>query len=126
VPGSGTDATSTKALLTLRNQLLPATIGKLPGVSYGVTGETAGSRDWNEMMKSSLPLVFGFVLTSAFLLVASFRSIVIASKAVILNLLSVAAASGVVVAVLRSAGVRTCWASRRTVRSLLGCRCSCS
>ena len=54
------------------------------------------------MMKSSLPLVFGFVLTFAFLLLlASFRSLVIAAKAVVLNLLSVAAAYGVVVAVFQ-------------------------
>ena len=102
LPGNGTDGVSTRALLTLRGQLLPATIGKLPGVSYGVTGTTAGSYDWNEMMKSSLPLVFGFVLTFAFLLLlASFRSLVIAAKAVVLNLLSVAAAYGVVVAVFQ-------------------------
>jgi uncharacterized membrane protein YdfJ with MMPL/SSD domain len=102
LPGNGTDGVSTHALLTLRGQLLPATIGTLPGVSYGVTGATAGSYDWNEMMKSSLPLVFGFVLTFAFvLLLASFRSLVIAAKAVVLNLLSVAAAYGVVVAVFQ-------------------------
>ena len=102
LPGNGTDGVSTRALLTLRGQLLPATIGKLPAVSYGVTGATAGSYDWNEMMKSSLPLVFGFVLTFAFLLLlASFRSLVIAAKAVVLNLLSVAAAYGVVVAVFQ-------------------------
>ncbi len=102
LPGSGTDGTSTKALLTLRGQLLPATIGKLHGVTYAVTGNTAGSYDWNEMMKSSLPLVFGFVLTLGFLLLlASFRSLVIAAKAVVLNLLSVAAAYGVVVAVFQ-------------------------
>jgi uncharacterized membrane protein YdfJ with MMPL/SSD domain len=54
------------------------------------------------MMKSSVPYVFGFVLTFAFLLLlASFRSIVIAAKAVVLNLLSVAAAYGVVVAVFQ-------------------------
>ena len=102
LPGNGTDGTSTKALLTLRGQLLPASIGKLPHVTYGVTGPTAGSYDWNEMMKSSLPLVFGFVLTFGFLLLlASFRSLVIAAKAVVLNLLSVAAAYGVVVAVFQ-------------------------
>jgi uncharacterized membrane protein YdfJ with MMPL/SSD domain len=51
------------------------------------------------MMKGSLPLVFGFVLTFAFLLLlASFRALVVAVKAVALNLLSVAAAYGVVVA----------------------------
>jgi uncharacterized membrane protein YdfJ with MMPL/SSD domain len=102
LPGSGVDNTSTKALLTLRNQLLPATIGKVPGAVYAVTGQTAGSYDWNQMMKSSLPLVFGFVLTFAFLLLlASFRSLVIATKAIVLNLLSVAAAYGVVVAVFQ-------------------------
>ncbi|MBV8217122.1 MAG: MMPL family transporter, partial [Solirubrobacterales bacterium] len=102
LPGSGTDATSTHALLTLRNQLLPATIGRVPGATFAVTGSTAGSYDWNQMMKSSIPIVFGFVLTFAFaLLLLSFRSIVIAAKAVVLNLLSVAAAYGVVVAVFQ-------------------------
>jgi RND superfamily putative drug exporter len=99
LPGSGTDGSSTHALLTLRNQLLPATIGHLTGAQYAVTGDTAGSYDWNQMMKRSIPIVFAFVLTFAFLLLlVSFRSIVIAAKAVVLNLLSVAAAYGVVVA----------------------------
>ncbi len=98
-PGNGTDGTSTHALLTLRNQLLPATIGHVAGAQYAVTGDTAGSYDWNQMMKNSIPIVFAFVLTFAFLLLlVSFRSIVIAAKAVVLNLLSVAAAYGVVVA----------------------------
>ena len=102
LPGSGSDGTSTRALLTLRGQLLPASLGQLRGVSYGVTGPTAGSYDWNQMMKSSLPLVFGFVLSFGFLLLlVSFRSLVIAAKAVVLNLLSVAAAYVVVVAVFQ-------------------------
>jgi RND superfamily putative drug exporter len=102
LPGSGTDDTSTRALLTLRGQLLPETIGKLQGVNYAVTGATAASYDGNQALKSSLPIVFGFVLTFAFgLLLASFRSLVIAAKSVVLNLLSVAAAYGVVVAVFQ-------------------------
>ena len=102
LPGSGTDATSNRALLTLRNRLLPITIGRVPGAKYAVTGPTAGSYDWNQMMKSAIPIVFGFVLTFAFgLLLVSFRSIVIAAKAVALNLLSVAAAYGVLVAVFQ-------------------------
>jgi uncharacterized membrane protein YdfJ with MMPL/SSD domain len=102
LPGNGVDKKSTGALLALRNQLVPATVGRVPGASYAVTGQSAGSYDWNQMMKSSLPFVFGFVLTFAFLLLlASFRSIVIASKALVLNLLSVAAAYGVVVAVFQ-------------------------
>jgi uncharacterized membrane protein YdfJ with MMPL/SSD domain len=102
LPGDGSDATSTHALLTLRNQLLPDTIGHVPGVKFAVTGTAAGSYDWNQMMKSAIPIVFAFVLTFAFLLLlVSFRSIVIAAKAVVLNLLSVAAAYGVVVAVFQ-------------------------
>ena len=102
LPGRGNDGPSTRALLELRNHTLPATLGTIPGATYAVTGQTAGSYDWNQMMKSSLPLVFGFVLTFAFLLLlTSFRSVVIAAKAVILNLLSVAAAYGVVVTVFQ-------------------------
>ena len=102
LPGRGTDATSTRALLDLRNHVLPATLGTIAGASYAVSGQTAGSYDWNEMMKGSLPIVFAFVLTFAFLLLlASFRSVVIAAKAVILNLLSVAAAYGVIVALFQ-------------------------
>jgi RND superfamily putative drug exporter len=102
LPGSVVDAASNQALLELRGELLPATIGQIPGAAYAVTGDTAASHDRNAMMKSKLPLVFGFVLTFAFLLLlASFRSIVIATKAVVLNLLSVAAAYGVVVAVFQ-------------------------
>jgi uncharacterized membrane protein YdfJ with MMPL/SSD domain len=102
LPGDGTNTTSTSALLKLRDELLPRTVGKVPGVVYAITGLTAGSYDGNQDMKSSLPIVFAFVLTLAFLLLlASFRSLVIALKSVVLNLLSVAAAYGVVVAVFQ-------------------------
>ena len=53
-------------------------------------------------MKHSAPIVFGFVLGFAFLLLLfSFRSLVIAAKAIVLNLLSVGAAYGVLVAVFQ-------------------------
>ena len=100
--GNGTDAASTAALHTLRDRILPSTIGKLPGASYAVTGATAVSVDGNTALKKSLPIVFGFVLIFAFLLLlVSFRSIVIAVKAILLNLLSVGAAYGVLVAVFQ-------------------------
>jgi uncharacterized membrane protein YdfJ with MMPL/SSD domain len=96
--GNGTDSKSTAALKTLRDEILPATVGKLPDASYAVTGGTASSYDWNQLIKHSLPIVFGFVLTFAFvLLLISFRSIVIAFKAIVLNLLSVGAAYGVLI-----------------------------
>jgi uncharacterized membrane protein YdfJ with MMPL/SSD domain len=100
--GNGVDRTSITALQTLRNELLPATLGKIPDATYAVTGRTAASYDANESMKSSAPLVFGFVLVFAFvLLLVSFRSVVIAAKAILLNLLSVAAAYGLVIAVFQ-------------------------
>jgi uncharacterized membrane protein YdfJ with MMPL/SSD domain len=100
--GGGTDATSNDALDTLRNQLLPATVGKVAGVEYAVSGTTAASKDWNEKMKSSAPLVFAFVLSFAFLLLlVSFRSLVIPVKAIVMNLLSVGAAYGLLVAIFQ-------------------------
>src|SRR5262249_19249248 len=82
--GKGTDGTSTRALNTLRNQVLPETIGQVPGATWAVTGGTAASADANALLKHAAPLVFGFVLVFAFLLLlVSFRSIVIALKAIV-------------------------------------------
>ena len=100
--GDGTDSESNAALATLREDVIPATIGKVDGVEYAVTGATAASSDWNDAMKSAVPVVFSFVLAFAFLLLLlSFRSIVIPAKAIVMNLLSVAAAYGVVVALFQ-------------------------
>jgi uncharacterized membrane protein YdfJ with MMPL/SSD domain len=100
--GNGTDDDSNAALATLRGTLLPETVGKVAGVEYAVTGATAASQDYNAAQARSLPLVFAFVLLFAFgLLLVTFRSIVIAIKAIVLNLLSVAAAYGVIVAVFQ-------------------------
>jgi RND superfamily putative drug exporter len=100
--GKGTDSKSNAALRTLRNDILPATIGKVNGAEYAVTGPTANSADANALLKSKAPIVFGFVLVLAFaLLLVSFRSVVIALKSILLNLLSVGAAYGVLVAVFQ-------------------------
>jgi RND superfamily putative drug exporter len=100
--GGGDDAASKQALRTLREQVIPRTVGKLDGIQVAVTGATAGSEDFNTAMKSSAPLVFAFVLGLAFLLLlATFRSIVIPIKAILLNLLSVGAAYGVLVLVFQ-------------------------
>jgi RND superfamily putative drug exporter len=94
--GDGTDKASENALATLRDDVIPRTIGAVAGVRADVTGLTAGSKDFNDTMKSHLPLVFGFVLGLAFLLLlVTFRSIVVPLKAIVLNLLSVGAAYGV-------------------------------
>jgi uncharacterized membrane protein YdfJ with MMPL/SSD domain len=100
--GNGSDATSENALATLRNEIIPPTLGTLTGAEVAVTGNTAYAKDFSDQMKTAIPLVFGFVLLFAFvLMLVSFRSIVIATKAVLLNLLSVAAAYGVLVLVFQ-------------------------
>src|SRR5581483_9514144 len=93
--GDGSNAASVSALKTLREEVIPATVGRMDGVEAAVTGETAGTHDFNQQMKSHAPLVFAFVLALCFvLLLVTFRSLVIPIKAVLLNLLSVAAAYG--------------------------------
>ncbi|MGZ4354867.1 MAG: MMPL family transporter [Gaiellaceae bacterium] len=96
IDGNGTNAASVAALNTLRQTVIPATIGKVASIeTYGVSGQTAISKDFNDQMKSAVPIVFGFVLLLAFvLLLLTFRSVVIATKAIVLNLLSVAATFG--------------------------------
>jgi uncharacterized membrane protein YdfJ with MMPL/SSD domain len=94
--GTGTDKVSGAALAALRDNVIPSTVGGVSGVAVHTTGITAGSKDFNDTMTSHLPVVFAFVLLLAFvILLVTFRSIVIPIKAIVLNLLSVAAAYGI-------------------------------
>jgi RND superfamily putative drug exporter len=95
--GDGTDKASANALAALRGGIVDQTIGSAPGVRHAyVTGQAAGTKDFNDLMKAHAPIVFVFVLSLAFLLLlVTFRSIVIPFTAIILNLLSVGAAYGV-------------------------------
>jgi RND superfamily putative drug exporter len=97
--GKGDDAVAVAALDTLRSKVIPPVLATLPaGTEEAVTGSTAATHDFNETMKSRAPIVFAFVLGFAFLLLLlTFRSIVIPTKAIILNLLSVGAAYGVLI-----------------------------
>jgi uncharacterized membrane protein YdfJ with MMPL/SSD domain len=100
--GDGTDAKSMASLAALRRDVVPQTIGRVPGAQADVGGDTAGTADFNDLMKSRAPIVFAFVLALAFLLLlTTFRSLVIAVKAIVLNLLSVGAAYGVMVLVFQ-------------------------
>ena len=102
IAGTGTDAASNAAVATLRNEIVPETVGALPNAEAGVTGLTAEWKDGTDQTKSKLPLVFAFVLALAFgLMLFAFRSVVVAAKAILLNLLSVAAAYGVLVLVFQ-------------------------
>lgn len=100
--GDGTDPQSTSALSALREQVIPATLGRVPAARVYVAGTTASSVDFNQAMVEHLPLVFVFVLGMAFvLLLLSFRSIVVALLTIVLNLLSVGAAYGLMVLIFQ-------------------------
>ena len=95
--GNGTNSTSDAALLKLRDQVLPATLGKVSGVTYAVTGNTAGNYDDIASLDMRTPIVLGVVALLAFaLLLLAFRSVPISMLSVGLNLLSVAAAYGLI------------------------------
>ena len=82
--------------------MIPPIAETLPDTEVAVTGVTAGTYDFNHQMRARLPYVFAFVLGLAFvLLLLTFRSLVIAATAVALNLLSVGAAYGILVAVFQ-------------------------
>jgi uncharacterized membrane protein YdfJ with MMPL/SSD domain len=102
IAGNGDNAASMRALDTLRNDVIPPVAETLPDAQIAVTGVTAGTADFNKQMKQRLPIVFAFVLGLAFLLMLlSFRSLVIATKTIVLNLLSVGAAYGILVLVFQ-------------------------
>jgi len=100
--GSGNNKASRRAILTLRNDLIPRTIGTIPGSTTAVTGDVAEDVDFTRQLNHGLPFVLVFVLLLAFvLLLVAFRSIVVPLKAIVLNLLSVGASYGVLVLVFQ-------------------------
>jgi RND superfamily putative drug exporter len=101
--GRGSDDEATAAMERIRGELVPAAFSGVPGADVNVTGMAAESSDFNEQLQDRLPLVFGFVLGLAFLLLlVTFRSLVVPIKAIVLNLLSVGAAYGVLVLVFQN------------------------
>src|SRR5206468_3002837 len=100
--GAGDNGASRRAIHLLRDELVPQTLGRLPGVETAVTGDTAEDVDFTSQMKHGVPYVIAFVLVLAFLLLlVAFRSLVVPLKAIVLNLLSVGAAYGVLVLVFQ-------------------------
>jgi putative drug exporter of the RND superfamily len=101
-PTSSPQAPETTQLVhTLRDSVIPgATKGS--GVEVLIGGLTAGTIDFSDQSGRRLPILIGVVLLLSFLLlVAVFRSVVVPAKAVVMNLLSIGAAYGVVVAVFQ-------------------------
>ena len=101
VPTAGKldDDVAENAIDLLRDVVVPQAFSGV-GAEVFVGGDTADGMDFRGRMFTSAPFVFVFVLGLSFLLLLlMFRSLVIAIKAIILNLLSVAAVYGVLVMV---------------------------
>ena len=95
--GAPQDEETTALVHRLRDDVLPAVSGDL---DVAVTGFTAVGIDFTDYLSERLPYFFAAVLLLSFLLLmAVFRSLLVPLKAVIMNLLSIGAAYGVVVAV---------------------------
>lgn len=90
-----------EAVISLRTELIPDAFAGLDTGVY-VTGGAAGTVDYVDVLNSRTPIIFVFVLGLSFvLLMMVFRSIVVPLKAIIMNLLSVGASYGLLVAVFQ-------------------------
>jgi RND superfamily putative drug exporter len=101
-PAWGPADRHTAALIgRLRHHTLPA-VERQTGITTHVGGETAGNADFASVTAKRLPvMLFGVLTISFLLLLVGFRSVVVAAQAILLNLLSVGAAYGLVVAVFQ-------------------------
>ncbi len=101
-PGSSPQASATTDLIThLRTDTIPGVV-KGTGLTVYVGGTTAIFADFAHVLSSKLPLFIGLVVVLSFILLAIvFRSLVIPLTAAIMNLLSITAAFGILVAVFQ-------------------------
>jgi RND superfamily putative drug exporter len=91
-----------EAIVHLRDDVIPPISSRMTDSQILVTGITANNVDFLAMRDTYTPIVFVFVLgLSFFLLLVVFRSLVIAVKAILMNLLSVGAAYGLLVWVVQ-------------------------
>ena len=100
--GSPQDASTANLVHHLRNDVIPtATTGSTLSVHVG--GQTAIGVDLADTMGKRLPYMFIAILVLSFvLLMLVFRSLLVPLKAVIMNLLSIGASYGVIVAVFQN------------------------
>jgi len=98
IPESAPQDEATNQLVDrLRDEVVPVS-----GVDALVGGQTAASMDFATYLGNRLPILIGAVLVLSFLLLmAVFRSLLVPLKAVIMNLLSIGAAYGVIVAIFQ-------------------------
>jgi RND superfamily putative drug exporter len=99
--GGPQDQETTHLVNRLRDDVLPA-IEQAAGTEVLVSGLVAANVDMSQYMSERMPVFFGAVLALSFLLLMLvFRSLLVPLKAVIMNLLSIGAAYGVVVALFQ-------------------------
>ncbi len=102
VPTTSPQDTRTQQLVNRIRQHVVPSVTAGSGVRALVTGETAAAVDSSHQLSKRLPYVIvGVVILSFLLLMAVFRSVAVPLKAAIMNLLSVGAAYGVIVAVFQ-------------------------
>jgi RND superfamily putative drug exporter len=102
IPYGAGDPGAGRSLDLLRDRLVPATLGQVPGTWTGVAGRVAATRDFTDQLTARLPWVFCFVLGLSFLvMLLTFRALAVALTAIVLNLLSVSAAYGLLVLVFQ-------------------------
>ncbi|GAA2764223.1 MMPL family transporter [Streptomyces paradoxus] len=102
VPHLGNSDEAYDSLDRLRDDFLPATVGRIAGAEYGVSGDVARYADYPAHQNGKLPLVLGALLLVTFAMtVYAFRSVVLGLLGVALNLLSAAAALGMLVLVFQ-------------------------
>jgi RND superfamily putative drug exporter len=105
--GDGSGAVTRDAVLTLRDQVLPDTLGRVGGVRYAVTGSPAVHYDWSAVLRARTPLVLAVVAALAFLvLMAAFGSVTMPLVSIGLNLLSVGAAYGLVTLIFQDGNLQ--------------------
>ena len=102
-PFSARSDQAADSLHKLRQTLVPAALGTIPGAEYAVAGDVAENEDYARHIWQTLPIVAGFVLVLTFLVMAwTFRSVVVAATSIALNLLSAGAAYGLLVLVFQN------------------------
>ena len=91
-----------EAIERVRDDYVPEAFPDESTAKVVTGGETAFNKDFFEITSEYMPLIFAFVLGLSFvLLTVAFRSVVVPLKAILLNLLSVAAAYGLIVLVFQ-------------------------
>jgi putative drug exporter of the RND superfamily len=98
VPHFVSEQPAPDSLRRLREEYVPATLGQVAGIEYAVTGDVARYVDYPRHQQQRLPWVLGALLLVTLLITAvAFGSVVLGLIGVLLNLLSAAAAIGVLV-----------------------------